>query len=205
MTPPTRRTRRWSTVDDLRTALRRRWDRGELLALLADRTWQPLRVPLRGPTAGELSSEFGLVQEWLDRLRRDASGSRAPAFRLETRSVGGRLVGANDLPCAAWFDTPEQVWRLLRVEVEVRAFEELYAATLAADPAVAAWVRSQPLPALKHAAEWPKLMATARWLAARVGAGAYLRQIDVPGVDTKFIERNRPLLADLLDVMAPGV
>jgi hypothetical protein len=57
---------------------------------------------------------------------------------------------------------------------------------------------------LAHALEWPKLIATAHWLAERVGSGAYLRQIDVPGVDTKFIERHRPLLADLLDAMAPG-
>jgi hypothetical protein len=35
--------------------------------------------------------------------------------------------------------------------------------------------------------------------------GSYLRQIDVPGVDTKFIERHRGILTDLLDLqLAPG-
>lgn len=39
-----------------------------------------------------------------------------------------------------------------------------------------------------------------RWLDAARGSGRYLRTIDVPGVDTKFVERHRSVLAALLDV-----
>ena len=40
---------------------------------------------------------------------------------------------------------------------------------------------------------WPKRS----WEPIRVTA-AYLRQVEVPGVDTKFIEGHRGLLAELL-------
>ncbi|GAA2158559.1 DUF3322 and DUF2220 domain-containing protein [Humibacillus xanthopallidus] len=189
----------------MRAALRRRWDRGELLRAHLDKeVWEPIRVPLKAPTARELASDFGAVQDWAAQLHRDAGGAR-PGFRLESRNVGGRLVGTNALPVAAWIDEPAQAWRLLRVAGEVSTAEGLYAVSLAADPAIATWVAEHPLRALAHAALWREVTATALWLRDKVGTAAYLREIDVPGVDTKFIEGHRTLLAELLDVLALGV
>jgi len=37
----------------------------------------------------------------------------------------------------------------------------------------------------------------------RCGRGLYLRQVDAPGVDTKFVEQHRRVLADLVDVLVP--
>jgi hypothetical protein len=50
--------------------------------------------------------------------------------------------------------------------------------------------------ALELAAAWPRLLATVRWIDERQLAGMYVRQVDVPGVDTKFIEQE--LYADLV-------
>ncbi len=196
----------WSTVDDVRAALRRRWDRGELLrAAVGDGAWQPIRVPLRSPGAREVAGDFGAVQDWATALHRAAGGDRAPAFRLETKAVGGRLVGANLVPSAAWFDEPGQVWRLLRVADEVATFRRVLDVATGAHPAIADWVIAHPIRALSHGAQWPKVTATVLWLRAKVGTAAYLRQVDVPGVDTKFIEGHRGLLAELLDAVAPGI
>jgi hypothetical protein len=198
--------RSWSTVEDLRAALQRRWDKGDLLrATAAAGPWEPIRVPLRSPSAREVAADFGAAQEWAAQLHRAADFGRSPAFRLETRSVGGRLVGANVVPSAAWFDEPDQAWRLLRVSEEVAAFQRLRAVAAGAHPAIVDWVVAHPLRALSHEAVWTKVVATVLWLRARVGTAAYLRQIDVPGVDTKFIEGHRAVLAELLDALAPGV
>ncbi|WP_051518579.1 Wadjet anti-phage system protein JetD domain-containing protein [Intrasporangium chromatireducens] len=195
----------WSTVDDIRSALQRQWDKGELLRVAAQGAWEPVRVPLRAPSARELAAAFGPVQDWAGALHRAADGGRQPAFGLEVRPVGGRLVGANVVPSAAWFDEPEQVWRLLRVADQVATFQRVLRLGAEAHPALADWVVAHPLRALSHAAVWPKVVATVLWLRATVGTAAYLRQIDVPGVDTKFIEGHRGLLAELLDAVAPGV
>jgi hypothetical protein len=154
-----------------------------------------------------MASDFGAVQDWAAQLHRHAGGGAGarPAFRLESRKVGGRLVGANALPVAAWIDEPAQAWRLLRVAGEVATVESVYAVSRAADPAIAGWVAEHPLRALSHAARWPELTATVLWLHDKVGTAAYLREIDVPGVDTKFIEGHRTILAELLDALAPGV
>src|ERR1035441_3595643 len=53
--------------------------------------------------------------------------------------------------------------------------------------------------ALALARDWSQLLATVAWIDERQTPGMYLRQVDVPGVDTKFIERHRAVLTDLLD------
>lgn len=58
---------------------------------------------------------------------------------------------------------------------------------------------TKPLHVLRYADAWPSLVDTAMWIEAHGGPEMYLRQVDVPGVDTKFIERHRTILAALLD------
>jgi hypothetical protein len=61
----------------------------------------------------------------------------------------------------------------------------------ARDTRLVPWVTGHPMRALRLAGAWDKLLDTVRWIEQRQALGMYLRQIDVPGVDTKFIERYR--------------
>ncbi|MGB5935082.1 MAG: Wadjet anti-phage system protein JetD domain-containing protein [Ornithinimicrobium sp.] len=185
----------WTTPADIVAALRRRWDRGELLKQVAGgMPWEPIRVPVRGPTARQLSEDLGAVQTWVASLDQ-------PGWRLETRRVGGRLIGANELPAAVWFDTPEQAFVRLRVGADVAAYRRLLDAARAADPGLAEWATQHPLRALRHTDDWELVVRTVLWLRDRVGTGVYLRQIDVPGVDTKFIEAREGVLGELLEAV----
>ena len=92
----------------------------------------------------------------------------------------------------------DQAWTLLDVRAQVRAFEGMLAS--APDDRVRDWLLASPVTALKYAQEWPTLVAAYRWLDASRGSGRYLRQIDAPGVDTKFVEDRRSVLARLLGV-----
>jgi hypothetical protein len=67
-----------------------------------------------------------------------------------------------------------------------------------------AWLARRPLQALDLADAWPALLAVVGWLAAHPRPGIYLRQVDVPGVHTKFIEGHRGVLAELLDLALPA-
>jgi hypothetical protein len=53
------------------------------------------------------------------------------------------------------------------------------------------------------AGPWSQLIAVVRWLADHPRPGIYLRQVDIPGVHSKFIEAHRPVLAELFDLALP--
>jgi len=70
-------------------------------------------------------------------------------------------------------------------------------------PELIAWLAKRPLRALELAADWPRLLAIVAWLLKHPLPMIYLRQIDLPGVHTKFIEGHRGVLAELLDLVLP--
>jgi hypothetical protein len=70
-------------------------------------------------------------------------------------------------------------------------------------PALRDWIRKKPLAVLEHAADWNNVLAVLRWFVEHPRPRLYLRQLDIPGVDTKFIETRRGLFGELLDVVLP--
>jgi hypothetical protein len=187
----------WTVPADVVATLRRRWDRGDFLAMLASgQEWQPLPMPLRGPAPGELASDFGAAQTWV----RQWEAAALRGMRLEHKVVGGRAIGANKLPCRAWVDGYHQLWALLGVTGEVRRFTGLLTETAARAPGIAGWMAANPRRVMASEGDWARIIQTVCWIDASSRPGMYLRQVDVPGVDTKFIESRRGILAELLDL-----
>jgi hypothetical protein len=186
----------WSTPAEVIGGLRRRWDSGSLLAKYASGDgWEPIGLSLRGPTVSDVASDFGAAQDWarswLDPARH--------GFRIECTTVGGRVVGFNEVPRRAWVDSFEQACRILKVNDLVREFDKATSLAEAKVPRLAAWARANPMALLATRDSWPDLLRTVQWIDQSAAASHYLREIDVPGIDTKFIEQHRGILTTLLE------
>jgi len=187
----------WTRPADVRAALGKKWQSGVLLTAFASGLdWEPLGLPLRGPAPGEIGERLGEVQEWVGEWERAGRGP----LRIEYKKVGGRHVGSNMIPGRAWIDGYDQAWALLGVRNQVHRLTELAEATRKSCPLLVPWVARRPMKALRLEARWRQLLATVRWIDQWQWPGMYLRQVDAPGVDTKFIEQNRGVLAELLDL-----
>jgi hypothetical protein len=185
----------WTTAADVERRLRRRWDSGDLLRRwAAGEAWEPLAIGLNRPTAAQVADDLPAARRWA------ASWDGAAHVRLESKRIGGRLIGSNDLPAKAWIDGWAQVWALLGVGEQVASFGRLFDDTVAKAPRLRDWMLAHPLRVLDHTTVWPQLIATVQWVDAMQGDPVYVRQVDVPGVDTKFIERHQSLLSALLDL-----
>ncbi len=188
----------WSTPAGVRAKLRKRWETGEALTRHAlGEEFVPVDLPIRGPSASELGARYAEVAAWV-------RGWAIPGepFTLTTKLIGARRTGANEIPdrfCIATFD---DLVRFLRVEDEVRRHAELVVMADSVSPQLRSWVIDKPMRALAHADPFGKLLACAQWLNGNADRNRYLRQIDVAGVDTKFIERHHAILSELLDQMA---
>ncbi len=184
----------WTLPADVRTAIRKKWDSGVLLArYAAGQDWEPLSIAIRGPSAREIGERLAEVRRWAAEW---AEAARGP-LRVEYKQVGGRHFGVNSIPGRAWLDGYDDAWALLRVQPEVRRLSELVEA--AHGTRLIPWLTGHPMLALRLAAAWNRLVATVLWIERHQAPGMYLRQVDVPGVDTKFIERHKGVLAELLD------
>jgi len=185
----------WTRPADVRTSVKKKWEAGTLLARFAGgQDWTPLGLPIRGPSAREIGDQLAEVRQWAAEWT--AAAASGP-LRVEYKQVGGRHFGANSIPARAWLDSYNDAWALLRVGVEVRRLTGLIEA--ARGTRLVSWLTDHPMRALRLADDWDRLLAIVRWIELRQAPSMYLRQVDVPGVDTKFIERHKGVLAELLD------
>lgn len=187
----------WTSSRDIAAWVRRRWKDGTLLRTygLGDE-FPTIEVPIRGPRPSEIGDDLESVRRWIAALEAGSRGGNQ--YTLEWTKVGGRTIGRNDIPTRATVSAFDQAWALLGVTSDARTFRTLVGG--AEDLAVRTWILDYPHRALALSDEMPTLIRAYRWLDEHRGSGLYLRQISAPGVDTKFAERHRAVLASMLSV-----
>lgn len=191
----------WTNPAELRERALHEWDSGRLPAsILGGPEPFPLRLKLKGPGSGELAERYDEVRAWIASLSEAAA---SPGYRLESKEINHRQLGRNSLPVAAVFDSPEDALAFVGKRREAARLIRLARDIRAAFPSLGDWILRRPLVVLEREADWPALLATLRWFQAHPRSGLYARQIDAPGVHSKFVEGNRGLLSELLDSVLP--
>ncbi len=184
----------WSTRKTLIKQLNRLWDRGDLLReIIRPEGLFPMRLVFKTPGSKALAEEFESIRGWLSEI------NTLTSFRIEYKTVRHRTVGENRLPAQVWVDDSETAVSLLNKQQEVLAFSRLQQTTRQQVPELLSWVLQHPLKALSLEADWGKLLDFILWRREHAGSEIYLRQVSLPGIDTKFIEKHRAILAALLD------
>ncbi len=187
----------WTSPADLRAQVQKLWDKGQLLVPASDAF--PLRLRLMGPTSKELTLRFDETRSWVNSLRQGALH-----LRVVDREFRHSVLGHNAVPNEVWLDTLTDALALIGKQKEARRFAGLLQITGAEQPRLLPWLEKRPLNALALAHSWPRLLGVVSWLQAHPRPGIYLRQVDVPGVDSKFLESNRGVLAELFDLALSG-
>ena len=190
----------WTSPADLRIQVLRLWEKGALLAGVAfpDALSFPVRLKLVTPNSADLATSFAEVRVWAADLRHNAIH-----YRVQERELRHREVGNQTVPDAVWIATREAAIAMAGKAEEVKSFASQVEATRAIQPLLLPWLAKRPLAALALAAEWPRLLAVVTWLQSHPRPGIYLRQVDIVGVDSKFIEGHLSVLCELLDIALP--
>ncbi len=155
----------------------------------------PLELRLRGPDTRALSERFEEVRQWIRELESERG------YQIHWAEINHRQLGRNQIPSRIVVSGEPEALGLIGKAEDAAQFRELAQRTLAAFPELAEWLARKPLTALESAGEWERVLAVLHWFRAHPQCGLYLRQLDIAGVDTKFIEARKPLLGDLLDVV----
>jgi hypothetical protein len=191
----------WTTPADIKGELLRHWNRG---SMLAGATRFPLELRLRRPDARALAERFDEVRAWIRALDGGSRTALGYGYDIAWSEINHRQLGRNLVPSGITVPSEQDALRLLGKRGEAERFRALAAATLASFPDLGDWVARKPLTVLDQAAEWERVLAVLRWFRAHPRSGLYLRQLDIAGVDSKFIEARKGLLAELLDRILPA-
>ena len=196
---------RWSGPGDIVASVRQLWDSGAILrARLESVPIFPYEIRLRQPGGADLGDEFDAVRHWIGALVGSSRTGGGQGYELVWRDINHRQLGRNRIPIAAIVSTEDDALRLIGRTAEARRFDRLARVTLEEFPLLRSWLSRQPLKLIEHSESWDKVLAVLRWFSSHPRAGLYLRQLDIEGVDTKFIEARKGLFTDLLNEIMPS-
>ncbi|MCK9259865.1 MAG: DUF3322 domain-containing protein [Azoarcus sp.] len=188
----------WTGPKELKAQLARLWERGELLRdAVTGHVRFPLRLSLKSPNSADITDRFNEVREWAAEL------AATNSVRVEWQELRHRVQGAQKLPACVWVETIEDALTWLGKRKDWERFSAQVSTTRQTHPGLLPWLEKRPLQALELSVEWPRLVAVVSWLVEHPRPGIYLRQVDLPGVHSKFIEIHRGVLAELLDLALP--
>jgi hypothetical protein len=186
--------------------LRRRWTGNHRRWLDGAGSW-PLTILLHPPTERETARDPAGTRDWIEGWAALAAAPERPGELLWTerqwpglgrQRLPERLLLADAAAVATWLGEQDR-WQ--------RAWAR--AAAIAATPG---WSGQRTLRLGRHfdwlaeaaADDFERLLAVLRWLIAHPDSGLYVRQLPIPGIDTKWIGANRGRLTDLLAQLGPG-
>ena len=204
----------WTGPDDLIAQVERLWMQGRLLGCSSklrgpdgrdDEILQfPLQLRLRRPTSRDLGDRFDDVRAWIKALEAGSQGVSGAGYRIDWEEVNTRQLGRNSVPAGVHVASRAEALAMIGKIGVAAQFDTLAEATLTRFPVLLDWLAGRPLIALEHARDWDRILDCLAWFRDHPRSGLYMRQIDVVGVDTKFMEARKGLLSELLDVLLPS-
>ncbi len=194
----------WTSPEDIRAEVQRAWDRGRILAgRVTGESMFPWTLRTRRPGRRELSERFDDVRGWIRALVEASREVSGHGYEIRWTEIEHRQIGRNRVPDGIAVPTEADALQLIGKRRAAQRFDELVGPTLAVFPELREWIARRPLEVLAEADAWPRIVEVLRWMRAHPRPDLYLRQVDLPGVDTKFIEIRRKLFAELFDLVLP--
>ncbi|MBF0470569.1 MAG: hypothetical protein HQL48_04265 [Gammaproteobacteria bacterium] len=190
--------------DDIRKGLKRRYNNNHRKWLGAvgdcqpteDSGW-PLEIPLAIPTEKQALQRIEDVRGWVA-VWRSWSGAGSVLWserrwrKLGTQSLPDRLLLRSPAEVAQWIGETERWQRARQRYLELVAIWPRLVNRLC---------RYFDLLADYDEENYRRLIAMISWIERHSDSNLYPRQLPVPGLDSKWLEQRKGVVADLLDVI----
>ena len=187
--------------DSVRLWLLRRYasQHRDWLGAEPERHW-PLTIPLGLPTEAEALRQPDAVRAWADSWR-----AWRGAGELRWVERRWRVLGVQTLPEALVLHGPDQATAWIGEQDRWRRALSRFTETTARRPALTrALARHYDVLADYSDSDFQRLLDLLAWLAAHPDSGLYPRQIPLAGMDSKWLEPRKSVVAELVAASADG-
>lgn len=121
-------------------------------------------------------------------------------YTLEFQKIKTKHLGTQDLPILIYFDNEKDFLKFLGKENEVISFKSNVEIILRKFPELKDWIIKNPKKVIDNANDWQNILQVCQYFKQNPKPNFYIRELPVK-VHTKFIERNKSIIRELLDVL----
>lgn len=188
--------------EPLRKKLSRLEANGKLYVALAEGSEVPyLSMPLKRPQ--DIETSWDELLAWQDFWRKapKASGGH-PLWHVEEKRKQTASFGKQLMPVRVFIDTPEDAMALLGLTKKKKEFLVGLSAVESQMPSLRDWYLTY-FGRISVEDFFPVVLSIARFMLEQEQREGYLREMAIPGVDTKFLENHNFLVRTLWNALFP--
>lgn len=167
-----------------------------LRSVVAGSEFEPIVIPCDKKASASMDE----YQRELTDIRSQSKEVKGFGYTIEWKTVETKALGEQDLPERVLFESASDIERFLQKCGEVSQFRKDVAMLLDEFPQLRSWVERYPLKVVENASFWSDLLKVLRYFVANPCPRLYIRELPIE-VHTKFIERNKGVLRELLDIV----
>lgn len=188
---------------DIQNKLTKIWDKGTILQQILHTNIDkailefPYKEKIKQPAAKERSENFNLVKKWCDHWKEQADSLSKSKLniRIEYSPINDRILGRQELPTYVAIGDINSFISYIKKEKETNRFLSISTLISSECPELFGLMYEKPFDFLEHDQdEWNKIIQVTKWIISNPNSDIYLRQLEIPLIDTKFIEKHDKIL-----------
>ena len=168
-----------------------------LQSLVEQRPFEKLVIRGDKTYAKSSLSEF---EKEIQQIHSHSKEKKGFGYTLEFQKIKTKHLGIQDLPVSIYFDNEKDFLKFLGKENEVNFFESNVDIILREFPELKDWIIKNPKKVIDNSNEWQSILQVCQYFKQNPKPNLYVRELPIK-VHTKFIERNKSIIKELLDVL----
>jgi len=156
--------------------------------------------PLTIESNKKVSRVLSQYQQEIALLTSQSKATQGYGYSIDFEKKNLKGLHYQDVPTHIYFRQESDFLKFIKKEPEVKDFKNDYPRLLQAFPELKAWVLKNPLKIIQYHKKWEGIIKVCQYFKAHPKPGLYIRELPIR-VHTKFIEENKPVIQDLLNVI----
>lgn len=188
------------TPDEIKTQASKWW-KSFLQSYISGEPFFPKRIDRIGkvrPT--DVTSQFETIQLQIEQLYSQSKSSTGSGYIVKTGLQNFRRTGTHELPEFIEFETQDDYISFVGKKKDWQTFLKNYKLVTETIPSLQEWSLYNCLWLCNSGINWNDIMKVCQYFKKNPIPNLYIRELPV-NVHTKFVERNQPLLKELLDFL----
>lgn len=156
--------------------------------------------PLNLRSDKKFSKDFATMSKEIALLMSEAKDRKGFGYTIISEKIKTRSHGLQDIPKSIRFDTLQDFLKFIG---KVKEYEEFIITCNLINseiPQLKEWTVKNPLKVVQNQNEWENLLKVCRYFKQNPKPNQYIRELPIR-VHTKFIERNKGIIRELLDIL----
>lgn len=151
--------------------------------------------------AGKIPDDYLKLRDTVQQLLKGSKKYVGYGYQVERIQRKTRKFDIQSLPSRITFETETDYLKFLNKEPEVADFKQVVARIRNEIPDLNIWLNQNPQKVINYLGKWENLLRVCLYFQNHPKPHLYIRELPINNVDTKFIEKNKGILNELLSAI----